>query len=171
MNSGEIGYKELITKFTDIFLQHSSSLNIKEAIKLFEKSIKQDRLFLPAYENLIYVYREQGEYKKALKVANDLKKYRLKLMQSFSKSDQLAQGAEPYIFRLNLGTFGDFDTPADLFDEANVITIPVSSQTTSYLAGLFYSLDEAIEYKEEMNKKGYTNAFIVAFKDGEKLEF
>tara|TARA_B100001142_G_scaffold79753_2_gene80482 strand:+ start:3096 stop:4706 length:1611 start_codon:yes stop_codon:yes gene_type:complete len=149
----------------------AAALNIKEAIKLFEKSIKKDRLFLPAYENLIYVYREQGEYKKALKVANDLRKYRLKLMQSFSKSDQLAQGGEPYIFRLNLGTFGDFDTPADLFDEANVITIPVSSQTTSYLTGLFYSLDEAIEYKEEMNKKGYTNAFIVAFKDGEKLEF
>ena len=29
-------------------------------------------------------------------------------MRSFSKEDQIAQGGAPYIFRLNLGTFGDF---------------------------------------------------------------
>ena len=92
-------------------------------------------------------------------------------MQSFSKDDQLAQGGGAYIFRLNLGTFGDFDTPADLFDETNVIAIPISSQSTSYLAGIFYSLDEAVEYQKRMNKKGYANSSIVAFKDGEKLEF
>ena len=145
--------------------------NIKEAIKLFNKSIKQDKLFLPAYENLIYIYKEQGSDKKALKTSNDLKKYRLKLMKSFSKEDQLAQGGDAYIFRLNLGTYGDFDTPADLFDESNVITIPVSAQSTAYLSGLFFSLDDAINYKETMINKGYSNSFIVAFKDGEKLEF
>ncbi len=149
----------------------AAQLNIKESIKLFQKSIKKDKLFLPAYENLIYIYRELGEGKKAIKIATALKKNRLKLMQSFSKEDQLAQGGEAHIFRINLGTFGDFDTPADLFEEPNVITIPITSQSTSYLAGLFYTLDEAIEYKEEMNKKGYTNSFIVAFKEGEKLEF
>jgi tetratricopeptide (TPR) repeat protein len=144
---------------------------MKKSIKLFQKSIKQDRLFLPAYENLIYIYKEQGEDKKALNMANSLKKSRLKLMQSFSKEDQIAQGGDAYIFRLNLGTFGDFDTPADLFDESNVITIPISSKNTTYLAGLFYSLDEALNFQKRMNRKGYTNSFIVAFKDGEKLEF
>ena len=62
-----------------------------------------------------------------------LKKNRLKFLQSFSKEDQLSQGGEAYIFRINVGTFGDFDTPADLFDEPNVITIPISAQKTSYL--------------------------------------
>jgi len=149
----------------------ASLLSIKEAIELFQKSIKQDRLFLPAYENLIYIYKEQGEAKKALKMDNSLKKARLRLMKSFSKEDQLAQGGDAYIFRLNLGTFGDFDTPADLFDEANVITIPISERNTAYLSGLYYSLDEIINYQERMIKKGYSNSFIVAFKDGEKLEF
>ena len=149
----------------------ASLLNIKESIKLFQKSIKQDRLFLPAYENLIYIYKEQGEDKKAFKIANSLKKARLRLMKSFSKEDQLAQGGGAYIFRLNLGTFGDFDTPADLFDESNVITIPISEKNTAYLSGLYYSLDEIINYQKRMTKKGYSNSFIVAFKDGEKLEF
>ena len=131
----------------------------------------RDKLYLPAYENLIYIYRQIGEDKKAIKLGEALKKNRLKLLQSFSKEDQLSQGGEAYIFRINVGTFGDFDTPADLFDEPNVITIPISAQKTSYLTGIFYNLNEAIEYQKNMIKKGYENAFIVAFKDGEKLEF
>ena len=144
---------------------------LKKSIKLFQKTIKQDKLFLPAYENLIYIYKEQNEDKKAINISNSLKKSRLKLMQSFSKEDQLSQGMEAYIFRLNLGTFGDFDTPADLFEEENLITVPISEQETAYLAGMFYSLDEAIAYQDKMEKKGYSTSFIVAFKDGEKLDF
>jgi hypothetical protein len=149
----------------------ASSLNLKEAIKLFKKSIKQERLFLPAYENLIYIFKTEGEDKKALSVHKSYLKARDNLMRSFSKEDQIAQGGAPYIFRLNLGTFGDFDTPASLFNEEHVITIPIDERKTAYLAGLFYSLDEAEEFQEEMRSKGYTNSFIVAYKDGEKLEF
>ena len=69
------------------------------------KSIKQDKLYMPAYENLIYIYRQIGEDKKAIKLGEALKKNRLKLLQSFSKEDQLSQGGEAYIFRINVGTF------------------------------------------------------------------
>ena len=144
---------------------------LKKSIKLFQKTIKQDKLFLPSYENLIYIYKEQNEDKKAIKISNSLKKARLKLMQSFSKEDQLAQGGEAYVFRLNLGTFGEFDTPVDLFEEEYLITVPITEQKTAYLAGMFYTLDQAIAYQETMKKEGYSTSFIVAFKDGEKLEF
>jgi hypothetical protein len=149
----------------------SSSSNLKEAIKLFKKSIKQERLFLPAYENLIYIYKSEGEDKKALSIHKSYLKARDNLMRSFSKEDQIAQGGTPYVFRLNLGAFGDFDTPASLFYEKYVITIPIDDRKTAYLAGLFYSLNEAEEFQEEMRRKGYINSFIVAYKDGEKLEF
>jgi len=144
---------------------------LNKSIKLFQKTIKQDKLFLPAYENLIYIYKEQNEDKKAIKISNSLKKARLKLMHSFSKEDQLAQGGEAYIFRLNLGTFGEFNTPVDLFEEEYLITVPITEQKTAYLAGIFYTLDQAIAYQETMIKEGYSTSFIVAFKDGEKLEF
>mgnify|MGYP001227127892 CR=1 FL=1 len=149
----------------------TAASNLKTSIKLFQKAIKQDKLFLPSYENLIYIYKEQGEDKKAESIANSLTKARLKLMQSFSKEEQIAQGGDAYIFRLNLGTFGSFDTPADLFDESNVIAIPMSEKNTAYLSGIFYSLDDAMDYKETMSKKGYINSFIVAYKDGERLDF
>ena len=144
---------------------------LKNSIKLLQKTIKQDKLFLPAYENLIYIYKEQNEDKKAIKISQSLVKARLKLMQSFSKEDQLAQGGEAYVFRLNLGTFGEFDTPVDLFEEEYLITVPITEQKTAYLVGMFYTLDEAISYQETMKKQGYSTSFIVAFKDGEKLEF
>jgi hypothetical protein len=92
-------------------------------------------------------------------------------MKSFSKEDQLAQGGDAYIFRLNLGTFGSFDTPANLFNESNVIAIPVSEGTTAYLSGLFYSLNEALDYQKRMKNNGYSDAFIVAYNNGKELEF
>ena len=144
---------------------------MNKAVKLFKTSIKQDKLFLPAYENLVYVYRELNDEKKALKIYTAYEKARGKLMKSFSKETQIAQGGDPYIFRINVGTFGEFDTPSDLFEEDYLITVPVSEQTTAYLSGMFYTLDEAIAYQKSMKKEGYTTSFIVAFKDGEKLEF
>ena len=144
---------------------------MKKAIKLFRTSIKQDKLFLPAYQNLIYIYRELDDERKAIKTHNVYEKARGELMKSFSKQEQIAQGGDPYIFRVNLGTFGEFNTPADLFEEDYLITVPVSEQKTAYLAGMFYTLNEAIAYQKSMKKEGYSTSFIVAFKDGEKLEF
>ena len=109
--------------------------------------------------------------KKALNTHKIYEKARGQLMKSFSKQDQIAQGGDPYIFRVNLGTFGEFDTPADLFEEEHLITVPISEQKTAYLAGIFYTLDAAITYQKNMKKEGFTTSFIVAFKDGEKLEF
>ena len=143
---------------------------MKKAVKYFRLSIKQDKLFLTAYQNLIYIYREQQEENKALKTHKAYDKARGELMKSFSKQDQIAKGNDPYIFRVNLGTFGEFDAPAALFDEDYLITIPIAENRTAYLAGKFYNLDEAMAYQKSVRKEGYVNAFIVAFKDGEKLE-
>ena len=143
--------------------------NIKESISLFQKSIKKDKLFLPAYENLIFIYQEQKENKKAMKIFNSFKKARLKLMQSFSKKDQLAQGGVAHVFRLNLGTFGEFDTPANIFEEEYLITVPITEQKTAYLAGIFYTLNEAIAYQKTMKRKGYSNSSIVAYTNGKEL--
>jgi len=144
---------------------------MKKTIKLFKTSIKQDKLFLPAYQNLIYIYRNLDDEKKALNTHKAYEKARSQLMKSFSKQDQIAKGVDPYIFRVNLGTFGEYDTPVNLFEAENLITVPITEQKTTYLAGIFYTLDTAIKYQKKMKKEGYSNSFIVAFKDGEKLEF
>jgi len=62
VNSGEIGYKELITKFTDIFLQHSSSLNIKEANQYPKTSEYVESMidFIKALIDKGYAYNVDG---------------------------------------------------------------------------------------------------------------
>ena len=60
---------------------------------------------------------------------------------------------------------------AEDFEESYLISVPLNNNETSYLSGMFYTLDEAIEYQKKMKKKGFDFSFIVAFKNGEKLEF
>ena len=144
----------------------------KESIRLLKMAIKQERLFLPAYQNLMYIYREMREEDKMKKVYKAYEKARRDLFKSLSKEDQRVLGGHKYIFRINVGEFGEFDTPVRLFDEKNVITIPISEEKTAYLAGLFYNLDKATEYLEKLKKKGYNQAYIIAYRDdGEVLEF
>ena len=150
--------------------------NLKQSIKLFKKSINLDKFYLPAYENLIYIYREQGDNDKADNLAKKLKKKRLELITSYTKEDQIKNKGEIYIFRLNLGTFGKFDTPAYIKDENHIIAIPVedglnSVKRTTYISGKFYNLNDVKKYQETMTSKGYSNTFIVAYKDGEEFDF
>ena len=145
---------------------------MKKSIKLFQLTIKHDKLFLPSYQNLIYIYDEMDEGNKAAKYQKLYEKRRDELIRSFDREEQIKLGVEKeYIFRVNLGTFGEFEAPADMFDEDYIITVPINERKTAYLAGMFYTLDEAVEYQKTMLKRGYVTAYIVAFKDGEKLEF
>lgn len=144
---------------------------LNKAIKYLRWSIKYDKLFLPAHENLIFIYKELEENSKAQNAQYAYEKARKSLMKSFSKQEQIDQGGEPYIFRINLGTYEEFGTPVGLFDQDNLIIVPISDSKTTYLAGLFDNLESAISYQKSIKKSGYTNPFIVAFKDGEKVEF
>lgn len=145
---------------------------IKDAIKLFKLTIKHDKLYLNPYQNLVYVYKELGDLNKAEKYQKLYNKRRDELIRSFDREEQIKMGvANEYVFRVNLGTFGEYEAPADMFDEEYLITVPINERKISYLAGMFFSLDDAIVYQKEMIKKGYIDAFIVAFKDGDKINF
>ena len=146
---------------------------LNRSVKLFRNSIKTQPLSLTAYENLIYVYRQLGESNKAQKTHKAFIKTREKLMSKFSKSAQTDLGNENLpILRINLGSFGEFDTPLEVFDQEFLITVPISEKITGYLAGKFYNKKEAKEFLEKMLKSGFKNAKIEGFeKDGGKVDF
>ena len=145
---------------------------LEKSIDLFKLSIKQDRLYLPAYSNLIYIYQNIEENSKAERVEKAYNKAREDLLRSFSKQDQKSLGLKkPYLFRINLGTFNENDTPISLYDEPNLIMVPIDDAKTIFITGLFFNLENAIKYQKKMKKKGYTNCFIVAYNDGESIEF
>ena len=145
---------------------------MSKAIKLFKIVIKTDKLFLPAHENLIYIYKEIDEDNKAIRAQQNYEKCRNELIKSFSRQDQLALGmSDLHIFRVKLGTFGEYNTPVALFDEDELITIPINENNTTYIAGIFYNLENAIKYQKRMLRIGYENALIIAYKNGNEIEF
>ncbi|MBC8266541.1 MAG: hypothetical protein H8E84_06195 [Flavobacteriales bacterium] len=144
----------------------------EKALDLFKLSTKQDRLYLTPYRNMIFVYTNMDEGKKALSAQKSYEKNRNDLIKSFSKQEQTKYNVtDPYVFRVNLGTYGEFNTPEDLYDEGDLISIPLDNSTTTYVAGMFYNMNEAISYQKQMKKRGYSDCFVVAFKDGEKIDF
>ena len=145
---------------------------IKEAIKLFKLTIKHDKLYLNPYQNLAYLYQELGELNKAEKYQKLYNNRRDDLIRSFDREQQIQMGvSNEYVFRVNLGTYGEYEAPAEMFDEEYLITVPLNERQTTYLAGMYYSLDDAITYQKEMIKKGYKEAYIVAYKNGDEINF
>ena len=143
-----------------------------KAIKLFKTVIKTDKLFLPAHENLIYIYKEENEDNKAIRAQQNYEKCRNELIKSFSRQDQLELGMRDlHIFRVKIGTFGEYDTPVALFDEDELITIPINENNTTYIAGMFYNLEDAVKYQKKMLEIGYEDALIIAYKNGDEIEF
>ena len=39
-----------------------------------------------------------------------------------------------YVFRVNLGTYGEYEAQADMFDEEYLITVPINERMTTYLS-------------------------------------
>jgi hypothetical protein len=144
---------------------------LEKSVKLFRSAIQFDKLFLTAYENLIYVYKAMGEDAKALKTYKAFVKSRDILRNSFSKDEQAKLGLVASVFRVRLGTYGVFDAPVELYDQEYLITVPLSNTKTTFLAGIFYNLKDAQAYLEKMQRNGFEGASVVAFKDGEKTEF
>ena len=144
---------------------------LKDAIKLFKLTIKYDKLYLAHYQNLSYIYKELGDENKAEKYQKLFEKRRDELIRSFDREEQIKMGVEnEYVFRIHLGKYGEYEAPADMFDEPYLITVPINERITAYLSGMYFTLDEAIEYQKEMKKKGYLDAYIVAYKDGDKID-
>jgi len=99
-------------------------------------------------------------------------KRRDELIRSFDREEQIKMGVDnEYVFRIHMGVYREYEAPADMFDEEYLITVPINERKTAYLAGMYYSLDDAIVYQKEMIKNGYLDAYIVAYKDGDKIDF
>ena len=145
---------------------------LEKSVKLFKSTIQMDKLYLTAYQNLIFVYKALGEDAKAMSTYKAYVKSRDKLLNSFSKDEQSKLGmGVPYVFRVRLGTYGKYNAPVELYDQDFLITVPVSEKETSFVAGMFYNLKDAQSYLRKMQKNGFKSASIAAFKDGEITEF
>ena len=58
------------------------------------------------------------------------------MIRSFDREEQIKMGVEnEYVFRIHLGKYGEYEAPADMFDEPYLITVPINERITAYLSG------------------------------------
>ena len=143
---------------------------LKEAIKLFKLTIKHDKLYLTPYKNLSYIYNILGDENKSKKYRKLYNKRRDELLHSFNATTD-GFDREGVIYRIHLGTFGEYEAPADIFDEDYIITVPINERQTAYLVGMFEEFKEAKEYLNAMRERGYKNATIKVYQDGDDKEY
>jgi tetratricopeptide (TPR) repeat protein len=145
---------------------------IDKSIKLFKTAIQKEKLNLPAYLNLVYIYNSIGEKGKALSAYKGFLKAENILLRELSKEEQINLGMDVRaIYRVKLGIFGVFDAPKELYDQEYLITVPMNEKQTGFFAGKFYNLRDAQKYQKMMQKNGFESASISSFREGEITEF
>ena len=105
---------------------------LKDAIKLFKLTIKHDKLYLTPYQNLSYIYKELGDENKSEKYQKLYNKRRDELIRSFDSYNR-------WVLKTNcefIGKYGEYEAPADMFDEPYLITVPINEN--NYCIFLMY---------------------------------
>jgi hypothetical protein len=73
------------------------------------------------------------------------------------------------VFRVQLGAFSK-KLSASVFKSAGqMIVLKTEDGLYKYVTGGFYTIQDALEERSRLVKKGYSTAFIVAYKDGKRV--
>lgn len=79
------------------------------------------------------------------------------------------KGKKEVVFRVQLGAFEE-TLSRDIFsDVPNLLVIHGDDDLVRYVTGSFRAIQDAAKHKTEMYLKGYKDAFITAYKNGERI--
>ena len=76
------------------------------------------------------------------------------------------------VYRVQIGAFAK-PIPQDLFKEFNPVSGELIGGTnvTRYMAGFFNNSETVVDAREKIRELGYSDAFVVAYCDGERIQF
>ena len=84
------------------------------------------------------------------------------------KNIELDKNKEKVIYRVQLGYF-EKELSSNVFEGLNIISLK-NEKGTFYLTGSYLEYEQALIKQAEMKVRGFSDAFIVQFKDGEKIK-
>jgi len=151
-----------------------------KALSLLEKCNSLDKYFLLSYQNQIALYNEKEDFKKAKKVFNLHEKYKEELTEIYKeyvRTGVKKEGVdlsflEGAIFRIFLGSFSEYSLPIDIYLHDDLVMVPLGDDYFDFMCGNYNSFIKAEGYLEKLSlREGYTQSFIVAFKDGVRTDF
>ena len=163
----------------NIAIVYSSMGNDEKALELLAKCNSLDKYFLLAYQNQISIYNKLENPKKAKKIFKNHEKYKNELTQIYKEYVKTGVKRENVdlsflenaIFRVSLGTYSEYNMPVDIYLHDDLVNIPLGDDFFTFICGNYDSYNKAETYLNRVLENGYTDAFIIAFKDGVRTEF
>lgn len=86
-----------------------------------------------------------------------------------SNNNQNGNKKDEILYRVQIGAFDKKLSPKVFKDVPDVLSVTGPDNKTRYYSGTFSKLDKAAERKVDLLSKGFESAFIVAYKDGERI--
>ena len=77
--------------------------------------------------------------------------------------------ARGYYYRVQLGAYRNFESKSKPSSDDESFLKETISDMDKFTVGMFTSLEEADEFKDEMRKLGVKDAFVVPYKDGKRI--
>jgi hypothetical protein len=139
--------------FEDKFENASAKLG-KVRANLDLKKAQQNQKELPENSNR----GKESQFSKSKKDAY--------LANGIPMDEQLPDGL---IYRIQLGVYSKLTKPENFKGLYPLAGTTISSSKFSYATGIFYSYEQAIDAKNDIQDIGITDSFVVAYKDGEHI--
>lgn len=77
--------------------------------------------------------------------------------------------AKGYYYRVQLGAYRNFESKAKTSKDDDTYLKETVSDMDKFTVGLFFNLEDADAFKDEMRKLGVKDAFVVPYKDGKRI--
>lgn len=77
--------------------------------------------------------------------------------------------AKGYYYRVQLGAYKFFDVKSKTNKEDDTFLTETKNEIDKYVVGLFFTLEEADKFKNDIRKLGIKDAFVVPYKDGQRI--
>lgn len=77
--------------------------------------------------------------------------------------------AKGYYYRVQLGAYKFFDVKTKSNKQDESFLTESSNDVDKYVVGLFFSIEEADKFKDDIRKLGIKDAFVVPYKDGQRI--
>lgn len=77
--------------------------------------------------------------------------------------------AKGYYYRVQLGAYKFFDVNTKTTKEDDTFLTETKNEIDKYVVGLFFTLEEADKFKNDIRKLGIKDAFVVPYKDGQRI--
>lgn len=139
----------------------SMKLNYENKLKDKNNQVQQAKLLQKRVDSLQSILNSNGAKISALES---------QLLAAQADAASAKKGtAKGYYYRVQLGAYKFFDVNTKTAKGDDTFLTETKNEIDKYVVGLFFTLEEADKFKNDIRKLGIKDAFVVPYKDGQRI--